>query len=142
MAGDGRRSYSIAGVSGMVMFLCSAGLGLAHVSLTGADSTWAYIFMVAVPLSTLVTFWFVAALAPRLFAMGALRFPLTLTLPPVFSLLLMVSATLWTSTDNSLVSPHPAMSVMALWFSPTILLLQIVIQFVALTLVGSLLSRW
>ena len=129
---------SLAGVSGITMFFCAAAIGAYHVRALGATELYSYAFVLAVPFMTVVSFMFVSAMAPKLYALGRLAFPLTLSLPIVYCLLMVVSTVLWSSTGNSLVRPHPALDVLAIWFNPTVLLLVTAIQFVALTLVGKL----
>ncbi|MEZ0325015.1 MAG: hypothetical protein ACAH95_03850 [Fimbriimonas sp.] len=129
---------SLSGISGITMFFCAAAIGAYHVRTMGAVEVYPYAFVLAVPFMTVVSFMFVSALVPRLYATARLRFPLTVSLPIIYCLLMLVSTVLWSSTGNSLVRPNPALDVLAIWFSPTVLLLLAVIQFVALTLVGKL----
>ncbi len=129
---------SLSGLSGLVLFFCAAGLGAFHVRSLGPVGLLPYAFVLAVPFLTVVSFMFVSALAPKLYAPGRLVFPLTVSLPIIYCLLLVVSTMLWSSTGNSLVRTNPALDVLAIWFSPTVLALLAIIQFVALTLVGKL----
>jgi hypothetical protein len=138
MAKKGHELLSLSGMSGVIMFCCAAAVGAYHVRTSGIVGPLPYIFVIGVPCLTVLTFLFVSALVPKLYAPGRLVFPLTISLPIIFCLLLVVSAVLWSSTGNSLVRPNPALDVLAVWFSPTILVLLAAIQFVALTLAGKL----
>jgi hypothetical protein len=129
---------SLSGISGVTMFFCAAAIGIFHLRSAGVQDTPPYAFVLAVPFMTVLAFMFVSALVPSLYAPGRLVFPLTISLPIIYCLLLIVSAVLWSSSGNSLVRPNAALDVLAIWFSPTILLLLAVIQFVALTLIGKL----
>ncbi len=138
MAKKEHELLSLSGLSGLTMLFCAAGVGAYHVRSLGAHGLLPYALVLAVPSMTMVAFLFVSALAPKLFATGKLVFPLTLSLPIVYCLLLMVSTVLWTSTGNSLVRPNPALNILAIWVNPLLLVLLAVIQFVALSLVGKL----
>lgn len=126
----------IAFLSGVLLFYCAASLGCYQIWQSKPESITPYLLAIAVPFFTLLPYWMVSSAVPNLYATRRLRFPLTMTLPIVYSLLNVLSATLWSNTGNSLVRPNPVLDVLALWFNPTLILLLVVLQFMVLSLAG------
>ncbi len=77
-----------------VMLLCAAGECLAHL-WKQQDLTW-HIAAVAmiVPVTASALFFCVSVSVPELYAVGAIRFPLNLTLPTIFISLILLVMTL------------------------------------------------
>jgi hypothetical protein len=138
MARKGQGALSIAGVCGVTLFLCSAAVGAFHVYMSRPVDVLPYALVIAVPFMTTISFLLVSALVPTMYGGGKLVFPVTVTLPIVYSVLVMVSATLWSTTGSSLVRPQPILDVIGVWFNPTVVMLTVVIEFVVLTLMGKM----
>jgi hypothetical protein len=126
----------IAFLSGILLFYCAAALGCYLVWQTKPENITPYMLAIAIPFFSLLPFWMISSAVPNLYALRKLKFPITLTLPIVYTVILVLSATLWGNTGNSLVRPNPVLDALSMWFNPVLLLLLIILQFVVLSLAG------
>jgi hypothetical protein len=83
-------------------------------------------------------FLFLATAIPDLTAPKRLVFPLTITLPVVYGMLLLLSGVLWTSTGNALFEVPQALRAATLWSDPGALAILVVLQILTLGLVSAL----
>jgi|GEM_PF-2206498 len=121
--------------------LTCAGVLYGVASAVGAGLLWTngvrdvLSFMVVLGVAASATILFIVAglTVPNLFAVGRIAFPLNLTLPVVYVLLLVVSVLLWTSTGSALVLvPEPLLPA-RLWAVPKVLGMTAVLQCVMLS---------
>lgn len=78
----------------IVLFMCSAGIGLARAWKSGQDTGIDYAVMLAVPAAAALLFALITSFVPSLVAGGRLRFPLNFTLPLVYTALLALAVAL------------------------------------------------
>ncbi len=107
----------------LVLFACSAGPASLLVWLNGAEASGAYWMMIGVPATASAAFVAISLLVPGLFAVGGLRFPLQITLPLTFSSLILLSAAMWTTTPEEIVSSFDVIRFARLWQQPGALLI-------------------
>ena len=122
----------------LVLFACSAGPGAFLVWLNHVEQAGAYIAVVGVPGSTALLFLAVSLIAPSLYSVDGLRFPLPITLPAAFCSMLPVTAMLWSSPASSLVSEAEFLQFVHAWERPATLVIALATQVLALSLLTRL----
>jgi hypothetical protein len=128
----------VVGVS-FLLFAVPATLGYRHVQALPDANFLTTLVVLAIPLTATLIFLAVSSAAQGLYATKALRFPLTVTLPAVHTVLLYTSAKLWSvaSTGSYLVRPPQQILPIAYWVETGTLLTVLVLQIVCLSLVAA-----
>jgi hypothetical protein len=128
----------VASECGLILFACSATLGIAQVHRLGAVHSLDYLVATGVPASAALGFLVVAFLVPGFLAPGAVRYPVNLIAPMVYSALLIASWVLWSTNGSSIKAIPDSMRPIEVWGAPIIIVLSAIVQVVVLTLVGRL----
>lgn len=120
-----------------LLFPPAAGLGALHVWQRGAGGVFAYLTVIALAAAAALLFVFIALVVPGLLAVGRIAFPLNLTLPLVYGLLLLTLHHLWLASWGGGVLALPEAARRAdVWSRPSLIGLVMLVQFAALTGVG------
>ena len=120
------------------MFGCAGGYGgyFAYSNSKASHLPWGV--LIGIPAIAAMLFVLVSELFRGLFAPRKLTFPLPITLPIVYLSLVFMTATLLTSTGNSLIAPFEQIRIAKFWSTPSVLCLVAFSQIVCLSAMAML----
>ena len=130
--------FSLALQCSLVMFGCAGGYG-GYIAYTKSNSDrlpWGV--LIGIPAIAGMLFVLLSELIRSLFAPRKLIFPLPLTLPTVYLSLVYLTATMLTSTGNSLIAPFEQIRIARFWSTPSVLCLVAFSQVVCLSAMAML----
>lgn len=120
----------------LLLFICAAAVGIWFVSRQPDANRSTYLVVVGLPVSAASLFAFSCFLVPDLVAPRRVVFPLPVTLPLVYSLLIIVSVVLWTTNGSSIVATDPTLNRAMLWSQPLPLGMTVALQCLVLSVVA------
>jgi hypothetical protein len=103
------------------LFLCSAAIALLHTWKTGTSNLLSYSVVLSVPAFAWVGLVVLGCVVPQLLSPGRLVFPLNLTLPAVYTALLLMIHALVMRTGNSIIAPSDRLLPAVMWGQPVFL---------------------
>lgn len=122
--------------SGFVLTAMAFGFGIMRLRQAGVSFGPLMTVALAMPASASLLFGIVGILVPDLFATKRMRFPLPLTLPLVYAMLLVVSVVLWTTQGRPLFSVPQVLQIAGFWMEPQTLATLTITQGLGLTMLA------
>ena len=130
------KRMSLASRCALPMYACSAGYG-GYVVFKDSSTPGSYLgIILGLPAIAMALMVILTATVPDLLAPQKLVFPLNITLPLVFSSLLLLTVLLLTSTGSSLIIAHDRLRVAMFWANPTVIFLVTLSQILCLTVLA------
>lgn len=123
---------------GLVLLLCAGGAALSHLWKKGPLSIEIAGVALLIPCVSTILFLCISMAVPELYAVGRLRFPLTLTLPVVYSAILATSTALLTRVGLSITKVPDRFEAINLWSNPWLLLWTTLAGVLCLSALGAL----
>ena len=116
-----------------ILFLCCAAIAVVHTLKSGAGGLLAYSVVLSVPAFAWVGLVVLSCAVPQLLSPGRLAFPLNLTLPAIFTALLLLIHALVMRTGNSIIAPSDRLLPAVMWGQPLFLGISFVLGALALS---------
>ncbi len=115
------------------LFLCSAAIALVHTWKSGPGNLLSYSVVLSVPAFAWVGLVVLGCSVPQLLSPGRLAFPLNLTLPAIYTALLLMVHALVMRTGNSIIAPSDRLLPAVMWGQPIFLAMSLLLGALALS---------
>lgn len=122
--------------TGLVLTAVALAYGVLRINQLGQSAEGALVLFLTVPAAATLLYWIIGLLVPSLFATGRISFPLPVTLPTVYTMLVLLTVTLVTRQSNSLFEAPRLIRVIRLWDDPLGLANLALSQCLALTILA------
>lgn len=122
----------------VILLLCASGAAISHLWKQGPLTFEIAGAAMIVPAITTALFMCISAAVPELYAVGRLRFPITVTLPLIYGVTLWMSMILMSRVGLSITKVPDRLTAITIWSSPVLLGLTVLAGVLCLSLVGTL----
>jgi hypothetical protein len=117
-----------------VLYATSAGVGYWQIPPNPENRFESLAVVLGVPATASLLFLLVSTLVPSLLGPGRLQFPLTITLPLVYTVMNIVATRMWTTMSSVILELPPVLALATLWHRPATLGIAFTLQILVLTL--------